>query len=111
MRPFNINRRGRRIPRRVGVCDEGFQALGNGFQGKRSMSRTDELVATAPRLCRGVLQGRNGTNPRHGKTMPWLPTSKAVRVENPRPPVSAGGKIMQVVETVVVTLPRHAGIL
>ena len=37
--------------------------------------------------------------------------SKAVRVENARPPVSAGGKIMQVVGTVVVTLPRHASIL
>ena len=37
--------------------------------------------------------------------------SKAVRVENPLPPVSAGGKIVQVVETTVVMLPRHAGIL
>ncbi len=39
--------------------------------------------------------------------------SKAVRVENPRPPVSAGSKIMQVFEMVVVTRrggPRHAAI-
>ncbi len=38
-------------------------------------------------------------------------SAEAVGVENPRPPVSAGGKILQVVETVVVTLPRHARIL
>ena len=31
-----------------------------------------QRVATARGMCRGLLQGRNGTNPRHGKTIPWL---------------------------------------
>ncbi len=76
------------------VCGEGFQALGTGFQGKRSVARTDESSSHA-QLSERLHEG----------------AAKAVRAENPRPPVSAGGKIMQVVETVVVTLPRRAGIL
>jgi len=75
-------------------CDEDFQALGEGFQGKRSMARSDESSSHA-QLSERLHEV----------------ASKAVRVENPRPPASAGGKIMQLVETVVVTLPRHAGIL
>ncbi len=74
------------------VCDEGFQTLGKGFQGNRSMARTDESSRQA----------------QLSERLHEL-ASKALRVENPRPPVSAGGKIMQVVETVVVTLSRHAG--
>ncbi len=77
------------------MCDdEGFQALDNGFQGKRSNARTGESSSHA-QLSERLHEG----------------ASNAVRVENSRPAIGAGGRIMQVVETVVVTLPRQAGIL
>ena len=37
--------------------------------------------------------------------------SKALRVENSRTAIGAGGKIIQVVEAVIMALARHAGML